>query len=311
MRERVLSLVFAGLTIATPALAQPPQSPTPPLVRENATEKVAGHVYVILDNNVGMVPNVGIVVGSRGTLIIDTGLGPRNMETILREVAKVSRNQELYLVATHFHPEHAGGSSALPPAGKFIVARIQQQDIDELGPGMMKQFAGMTPLNGELLSNVTFRKPDVTFDSEYRLDLGGLHVMLRALGPTHTRGDTIAWVEEDRVLFAGDIVMNKRFLAFGAQSSASAWLGVLDKLEALKPAHLVPSHGAMGDASLITDQRTMLQQIQARTKELKTQGRSADEAAATVTAECQAKYPDWSTPNRAGAAARSFYAEAK
>ena len=86
---------------------------------------------------------------------------------------------------------------------------------------------------------------------------------------------------------------------------------MLDKLEALKPAHIVPSHGAMGDATLIADQRTMLQQIQARTKELKAQGRSADDAAATVTAECQAKYPDWSTPNRVGAAARSFYNEAK
>jgi glyoxylase-like metal-dependent hydrolase (beta-lactamase superfamily II) len=303
--------ILAVWTFVPPVGAQPAQAPTPPLVKENATVKISDHVYVIPDGNVGMVPNVGIIVGSKATLIVDTGLGPRNMEAILRETAKVSRNADLYLVATHFHPEHAGGSSALPAQAKFIVARIQQQDIEELGPGMMKQFAGMTPLNAELLDNVAFRKPDVLFDSEYRLDLGGASVVLRALGPTHTRGDTVVFVEQDRVLFAGDIVMNKRFLAFGAQSSATAWLKVLDQLDALRPLQIVPSHGPMGDGTLIAQQRTVLQQIQERVRALKAQGRSADEAASTVTSELQAKYPDWTTPNRAGGAARSFYAEDK
>jgi glyoxylase-like metal-dependent hydrolase (beta-lactamase superfamily II) len=303
--------ILATLAFVPARSPQPAQPPTPPLIKENETVKVSDHVYVIPDGNVGMVPNAGIIVGSSATLIVDTGLGPRNMETILRETAKVSRNRDLYLVATHFHPEHAGGSSALPPGARFIVARIQQQDIEELGPGMMKQFAGMTPLNAELLSNAQFRKPDVSFDTEHRLDLGGTTVALRALGPTHTRGDTIAFVEQERVLFAGDIVMNKRFLAFSAQSSATAWLKVLDELEALRPARIVPSHGAMGDATLITQQRSVLQQIQGRVHELKAQGRTADETATTVTSECQAKYPDWMTPNRAGGAARSFFAEDK
>lgn len=301
--------VLSAVSLAGAMGAQPAQPPTPPLIKENAAVKISEHVHVIPDGNVGLVPNVGIVVGTKSTLIVDTGLGPRNMETVLREAAKISRNAELYLVATHFHPEHAGGSSALPAGAKFVVAKIQQQDIEELGPGMMKQFSGMTPLNAELLRDVQYRKPDVLFDAEHRLDLGGVTVVLRALGPTHTRGDTIAWVEQDRVLFAGDIVMSKRFLAFSAPSSGAAWLRVLDQLEALKPALIVPSHGANGDAALIAQQRAVLQQIQARARELKAQGRTADEAAATITAELQAKYADWTTPNRAGSAARAFYGE--
>jgi glyoxylase-like metal-dependent hydrolase (beta-lactamase superfamily II) len=312
---RLFAILTLAMTSATAAARQtPPPQPTPPqppLVKGNATVKISDHVYVIPDGNVGMVPNVGIIVGTKGTLIVDTGLGPRNMETVLRETAKVSRNTDLYLVATHFHPEHAGGASALPANAKFIVARIQQQDIDELGPGMMKQFAGMTPLNAELLNNVQFRKPDVLFDTEYRLDLGGVSVALRALGPTHTRGDTIAFVEQDRVLFAGDIVMSQRFLAFSAQSSATAWLKVLDELEALRPERIVPSHGVMGGASLIARQRAVLLQIRTRVAELKAQGRTSDDVATTVTAELQAKYPSWTTPNRVGGAARSFYAETK
>src|SRR5689334_5063245 len=81
---------------------QAAQAPLP-LIRENATVKVSSHVYVIPDGNVGAVPNVGIIVGTRATLVIDTGLGSRNGQTVLREVEKLSRNAELYVVATHFH----------------------------------------------------------------------------------------------------------------------------------------------------------------------------------------------------------------
>src|SRR5688572_20669873 len=96
------------------------QQPAPPLplIRENATVKVSEHVYVIPDGNLGAVPNVGIIVGSEATLVIETGLGPRNGQTVLREVGKVSKNANIYVVATHFHAEHTLGESVFPPTAK-------------------------------------------------------------------------------------------------------------------------------------------------------------------------------------------------
>ena len=91
--RRAFLLVAASL--AAPSWAQ--QSPAGPLVRENATVKLTDHVWAIPDFNIGMVPNVGIVVGSRATLVVDTGLGPRNGETIVREMKKVSTNAEVYV----------------------------------------------------------------------------------------------------------------------------------------------------------------------------------------------------------------------
>ena len=72
--------------------------PAPPLVRENATVKLSEHVWAIPDFNVGLVPNVGIIVGSKATLVVDTGLGPRNGEAIVREMKKVSTNADVYVV---------------------------------------------------------------------------------------------------------------------------------------------------------------------------------------------------------------------
>ena len=299
--------LVGGTTVAT---QRPPQT-RPPMVRENVTVKVSDHVYAIMDDSVPLVPNVGIIVGSKGTLVVDTGLGPKNAEAILREVAKVSKNADLYLVTTHFHPEHAAGSSAFPASAKFVVSRVQQKEIDELGLDLNARFAGFSPAAGELLKDVKFRRPDVLFDREYTVDLGGVRVRLLSPGSMHTRGDTTAFVEPDRVLFAGDVVMNRAFLAAGPSSSMQTWLDVLNELGKLGATKVVPSHGPMGDGTIIAEQRVLLQTLQARVRELKSQGQSADDAAKALTTEFQAKYPAWTGPNRVGGAVRAFYAEAK
>ena len=290
---------------------QPPAAPpAPPLIKENATVKVSSHVYAIPDGNVGLVPNVGIVVGTRATMVVDTGLGPRNGEAILREVAKVSKNAELYVATTHYHPEHSLGGTAFPATAKFVRPKMQQQDMEELGKDIQNTFASRSPLHQELLKDVPYPRADILFDREQRIDLGGVHVRLFWRGPMHTRGDTLIVVEEDRVLFSGDVVMNHTFLAAGPTSSIKTWLATLDELDALRPAVVVPSHGGIGDATLIGMDRDYLKAVQARAGELKAQGKSADETAQTITTEIQARFSGWSAPARIGAAARAAYAEA-
>src|SRR6186713_3336768 len=128
-------LTLAACLMASRVAAQIPD----PLVKENATVKLAEHTYVIPDGGVGLVPNVGIVVGSRATLVIDPGLGRRNGETILKEVAKVSRNADLFIASTHFHPEHTVGYVAFPASAKYINSTTQEAEFAESGMQMVKQ----------------------------------------------------------------------------------------------------------------------------------------------------------------------------
>ena len=315
LSKRRLSVGLAALTAASLTGAGVAAQPTPPaagLINADAIARISDHVHVISDRNVGLVPNVGIIVGGRATLVVDTGLGPRNGQTVLRVTNTVSRNADLYVVSTHFHPEHALGEPAFPANAKMIRARAQQQDIDEFGLALAKTFASRSPAIAELLENVQFRKADIFFDREYALDLGGVRVRMLSLGPTHTRGDTIIWVEGDRVLFAGDVVMNRTFVAFASPySSLKAWLADFDQLAPLRPLRIVPSHGPTGDASLIDEQRAMMTAIQARASELKRQGKTADETAQAMQTEFQAKYPDWTAPARVGGIARTAHTEAQ
>lgn len=302
----MLRLTLLMLLLTSPAFAQP----APPLIKEGVTVKVSSHVYAIPDGNVGLVPNVGIIVGARATMVVDTGLGPRNGRAVLREVAKVSAHAELYVATTHYHPEHSLGGAAFPATAKFVRPRVQQDEMLELGKGIQNTFAGFSPVHKELLQDVEYPRADILFDREHRIDLGGVHVRLFTRGPMHTRGDTMIVVEEDRVLFSGDVVMNRAFLAASPTSSIKTWLATLDELEALHPAVVVPSHGGISDSTLIGKDRDYLKAVQTRVVELKAQGKSADETAEIVTKEIQARF-DWTAPTRISPAARAAFAEAR
>jgi glyoxylase-like metal-dependent hydrolase (beta-lactamase superfamily II) len=310
MRTQLFSVAVAGVA-ATLTLAAQGTPPPDPLVKEGVTVKLAPHTYVIPDANVSLVPNVGIVVGSRGTLVIDPGLGRRNGETVLREVAKVSKNSELYIASTHFHPEHTTGYAAFPPSAKYINSTVQEAEFAQTGMQMVQTFSKRSAVTADILKDAARRPADTTFDREYTLDLGGVRVRFLVVGPTHTRGDTTFFVDGDQVLFAGDVVMNNSFLAATPVSSMKAWLAAFDMLEALRPQTIVPAHGDVGKGALIAANRGVMQAVQVRTRALKAEGKSADEAAKMVQTELAAQHPDWPRANGLAAAARSAYAEAQ
>jgi len=310
MRTFVFALsVAASLRVAAFAGFQA-AAPQDPLVREGVAVKVSPNVYVLLDGDVPLVPNVGVVVGSRATLVIDTGLGPRNGATVVREAAKVGADKPLFLAVTHVHPEHDLGAQAFPADTKVIRSRGQDADIAEFGLQLAETFARQSPARAELLKGAAYRKTDVPFEQHYTLDLGGVRVQMTAVGPTHTRGDTVFFVEGDRTLFAGDVVMSALPAFASPYSSVRAWLAALDRLDGMKPQVIVPSHGKLVDAAAISTYRDYLRAVQARARELKAQGRSADEAAQTIQSELQARFGAMAQPARISGAAKAAYNEA-
>src|SRR3984885_3710343 len=120
-----LSKLLALAALATAgAFAQMAQ----PLVSENTTQ-ISEHVWAIMG-----FPNIAIVVGSHATLVVDTGLGPKNGTTIARVAAKLApNNTKLFLTTTHFHPEHAGGEPGFPASTILIRDAVQQQEMEKHG----------------------------------------------------------------------------------------------------------------------------------------------------------------------------------
>src|SRR6476659_3812243 len=129
MTARVCTALFVWTLTA--AAQQNPQG-----VPENATQRVSEHVWAI----VGF-PNIAYVVGTRATLVVDTGMGPRNGAIVLREAQKLAKGPTLYLTTTHFHPEHAAGESASPASTILSRPSAQQEEVERRGTEYIDLFS--------------------------------------------------------------------------------------------------------------------------------------------------------------------------
>jgi glyoxylase-like metal-dependent hydrolase (beta-lactamase superfamily II) len=296
----VTKVLAPALLLTGHGLAQMSQ----PMLGEE-TVKISDHVWAIMG-----FPNIAIVVGSRATLVVDTGLGPKNGATVARVAAKLTPgNSKLFLTTTHFHPEHAAGEPGFPGGTILIRDAAQQQEMEKHGQEMIDMFSGRSAQNKELLAGVVLRPPDVTFTQEADVDLGGATARLLWFGGAHTKGDELTFVEPDRTLVSGDVVQNKTMPnIFGDGGTPATWLAVLDKVEGLNAAHVLPDHSAPGDGSMVAAERELISGIRTRALALKQQGVSADEAAKQISEELKAKHPDWPNTN-AGGFVKSVYNE--
>jgi glyoxylase-like metal-dependent hydrolase (beta-lactamase superfamily II) len=298
--KSLLTLLTLIALWATGAAAQMSQ----PMIGENTT-RISDHVWAIMG-----FPNIAIVVGSHSTLVVDTGLGPKNGATVARVAQKLApNNRKLFLTTTHFHPEHAAGEPGFPPGTILIRDAVQQQEMEKHGQEMIDRFSGFSAQNKALLEGVVLRPPDVTFDEEATVDLGGVTARLLWLGGAHTKGDELTFVEPDRTLIAGDVVQNKTMPnIFGDGGTPGSWLAVLEKVAALSAAHVLPDHSAPGDGSLVAAELNLISEIRTRALALKRQGVSPDDAGKQVSDELKTQHADWPNTNASGFV-KSVYAE--
>jgi len=277
---------------------------TQPVLGED-TVKVSEHVWAIMGW-----PNIAIIVGNRATLVVDTGLGPRNGATIARVTARLAPgNQKLFLTTTHFHPEHAGGEAGFPSGTILIRNAVQQREMELHGKEMIDLFAGRSAQFKELLANARPRAPDITFDRDAQVDLGGVTARLLWFGGAHTKGDELTFVEPDRTLVSGDVVQNKVVPGiFRDGGTPSSWLAVLDKVAALNALHVLPDHSAPGDGSMVALEKQFINDLRNSALELKKTGVTAEDAGKRLESEFKTKYPTWPNMNVSGFV-RSIYAE--
>ena len=300
-RARCMSLGLFGLMFAGSLAAQQAG-----LILAEDPIKVSDHVYYLKG-----FPNVGIVVGGRATLVVDTGLGPRNGEIATRAAKKLSQGPVLYLTTTHYHAEHTGGDGGFPSSTVIIRNAAQEEEINKYGADFLANFA-RRPEMKDLLAGATIRPADIVFDRELTLDLGGgVRARLMWMGPAHTKGDEMTLVEPDRTLISGDVVQYKQPAGASApDASIKNWLEILDKLPSLNIKMILPDHSEpRGAAEMIAVQKGFLVDLQKRAVDAKHRGVPVEEAAKTITDEMKAAYPGWEQWFAVPGSVRKIYAE--
>jgi glyoxylase-like metal-dependent hydrolase (beta-lactamase superfamily II) len=288
--------------------------PPAPVVT-NAPSEVADGVYVISDGRVPLVPNIGIVLGSRAALVVDSGMGPRNGQTVRRHAEELRDSRALFLTITHFHPEHGYGAQAFDPGTTIVYNRRQLEELRQKGRPYLEMFRTFGAEVAEQLEDVSFVEPHVVYDGDgAEIGLGGRTAQLRTWGLAHTQGDQVVFMPEQRVLFTGDLVESRCFAIFpwfppdDTDVDGDRWIAVLEELERLEPALVVPGHGEIGDVGVVSTAREYLQELRAETRRVAAEGASEDEAAEQLDRHFRELHPDWDQPEWIAFGARCFFA---
>ena len=290
------------------------EAPPAPTLAADPVE-IAPGVHVIPDRRVPLVPNVGVVAGGERTLVIDTGMGPRNGDRALAHARSLAAGTPLTLTITHFHPEHGFGAQSFAPVAQIVYNRTQLDELQRKGDAYVTLFRGFGPAVEEALEGVALVDPNETYEGELALDLGGVDVRLQEVGGGHTLGDQVVWLPEARILFTGDLVENRFFPIFpffppdDADVSGVRWIEVLEQLEALEPETVVPGHGEVGDAGLVAAVRGYLVELRDAVAGAVESGWSADRAAEELEPQILSRYPSWEQPEWVGFGIRAFHAE--
>src|SRR5438445_9823159 len=256
---------------------------SPPPVVQGDPVQLSDGIFVSPDRRVDLVPNIGIVVGAQAALVIDSGMGPRNGAYVLEQAKRLAGDRQLYLTITHFHPEHGFGAQAFKGTATIVYNRAQRDELGRKGAGYIELFKGLIADIGPTLDEVKFVDPDLTYDGQAEIDLGGHRAVLRSVGPAHSAGDQTIFID-DRVLFAGDLLETRMFSIFpyfpplDADVNGGRWIGLLDEMIASKPDIVVPGHGEVSDATLIHDVREYKEYVRGEATRLRAGGASVEEA---------------------------------
>ena len=219
-------------------------------------------------------PNAGFVVTSAGVVVIDALATPRQAEQLIGVIRAVTRRPIRWLILTHHHPDHHFGASVFRRLGVGVIAHPDRKVLaSEAGEDALTadwvRLVGLDAMRGFEFADI----PDKPVSGTDTLRMGNQVLVIKHPGAAHSAGDLLVWMPRERVLFAGDLLVEDG-ISMVVDGSSKRLLGALDTLAKLEPRIIVPGHGAVPahPMALIETTRAYLNRVQADMQSAVTQG---------------------------------------
>lgn len=292
-------LLTLGLAVSALLSAQSP-SPRPP---QPVTELAPGVFCWLGDTNIRRPANCTWIIFKDYVLVIDANF-PWGAREILPEIRKTTGKPIRFVFNTHYHSDHSFGNGVFTAEGATIVASQETgvESHDKLGdvasgilargerPGATvydKEIAAETRVEGYRVEH-----PTLLFEDRMAFDDGEQRVELIRVGPSHTVGDSVAWLPKAKILITGDLLVNWDTGNNVADRDADLdnWVKVLDQLARWDAKIVVPGHGPVastgsgqvGPADVLRGQRAYLADMTVQVRAGIKAGKTADELAQQI-----------------------------
>ncbi|UGQ48770.1 MBL fold metallo-hydrolase [Massilia endophytica] len=224
----------------------------PPLVLQPV--QVSKHVWffqgsagMASQGNKGFMSNAGFVVTGDGVVVFDALATPALGEAMAAAIRRITPKPIRRVIVSHYHADHFYGLQALKAQGAEIWAHEKGRatlESDDTKRRLEQRMEALAPwVNKDTKLIAADRWLALPPGGEERFEMGGVHFRVIDASGAHSPEDLMLYVEEGRVLFAGDLFFTGRIPFVGNADSAS-WLNTLDRMLATNPGVVIPGHGA-------------------------------------------------------------------
>ena len=233
-------------------------------------------------------PNAGFILEGNTTIIVDSLITLRAAREMLAGIKKAGGKEPSFLINTHSHSDHIIGNQIFAPPAIVIAQENTREAIMSEGAAGIKRIADMRPNLAEDLKEVKVVVPEIAYSEAMTLNFGGRSVKLIHPGPAHTLGDTLVYIPEEQVLFAGDLLFNH--IIPPIMGDSANWVRVLTWLEGLDIKAVIPGHGYVGPKEDLVEMKKFLQRLRREVKKCYDKEMPQDNV---ITEINLGKYRDW------------------
>jgi len=270
---------LAAIFSAVPAPAQQMINPKHP--RPVIQEQVAPDLYFLFDYDSS---NAGFLVTDEGVLVVDTRQHPRDGQDLIDRIRKITDKPIKWVINTHFHGDHYLGNPAFKAVGATIVAQRETAAL------MAKTYTKEIARRGKFFESrhydpkeVRLVMPDLTFDSEITIRLGGKEIRVFYLGPGQNPGDTFVLFPHDRAIYTPGAFAKRSWANTAFTPSVDSWIALLNKVAGMPGIDKVlPAHGDVATPADVGEMAKFLADEYAGVKDAIAKGLTEDEAAKTL-----------------------------
>lgn len=247
LRWRRIAAALAAALATAPVMAQSPRPVEPQQVSASAWF-VQGEAALGTPANRNFISNAGYVVTATGVVVIDALGSPQLARELIAQVTQRTGKRITHVIVTHYHADHIYGLQEFRKAGARILAHQGAREYLHSDTARSRLAASRIELAPWIDAGTELVPADEWLAGPVDLDIGGVRLQVRPVGPAHTPEDLVVFLPQERVLFAGDMVFRGR-VPFVGQADSRQWIAALETLLAMDPAVVVPGHGPMSTSA--------------------------------------------------------------
>jgi glyoxylase-like metal-dependent hydrolase (beta-lactamase superfamily II) len=200
--------------------------------------------------NSGHNNNLSFVITTEGVVVVNAGACYLLAKALHEEIRRITDQPVRYVILENGQGHAALGSNYWREQGVPVIAHVDA--AAEIEDGAYALLTSMQGYNRDKAEGTEVVLPDITFEEEYVIELGGMRIEALYLGPGHSPGDIQVWLPQQKLVISGDMAFHQRLLPIFSNTDTKGWLVTYERFLALEPEIVIPGHGVPTNVAEVT-----------------------------------------------------------